>query len=979
MPNLKFSQFQEQTDPANVQFIVGYNGTDNVRIAPGSMIADSQTLSISGNQISISEGDTITLYDQTLSTTDNVEFNDLTIDRIYSDPQGTAGPQIGNSATFYSTTSSAGNSVTNWTEILGNPAVDSQYAYYTGGVTRAKNTNDKLVGYITGTESWSRYEGSGGLKNYTVGAYNNASYRGTDPNGNNGTNNFAIGAMLWSEVKNTSGGTLGYMRAADMTSRHSGGATVTNMQGAHISCEIFGGTATNVDVLLLDYDSNAGETITGDTAYLRIQNDTWSNVSGTSRAINSLSILPSRFGGLLESTSFVKTGGTSAQFLKADGSVDESTYLTSATLNITSQDITTALGFTPYSDGNPDGFTSLTLGSSSTEAMAGDTVTITSEQATAIANNAMKVSNVQADWNAVDGLAVILNKPNISESLAGVTNSDSDTPGGKTALGVGAGNAAETATKNTWVGFNAGNDTTSGDTNVAIGYKASQKITTGFDNVMIGAEAGFTMSVGDANVGVGCRALYSSTVGYVGETFPDNPFGEPRNAGTYNDIPLGNGLTMAYIVIPEGDTTFVPDWTFGPILGMNQVENRFYATIPESYLGGIGGDLVLEVTVRMAGPGQRNTAIGYESLYANNLANENTAVGYKSLRNTVEGYDNTAVGTSCMENNISGYANVALGYGTLRGLNGSDDVSGYHNTAVGYMVLGSISTGHSNVALGALAGQSIQSGYDNVFVGKGAGQRGDGYDNIAIGTNALQNTGSRGADGFENIGIGKNALQEVQAAYNNTVIGVKAGDSLGIMGDDTPVQDNTLIGYKTLQNVIAGNGNTAIGKWAGFLEVDFSIGTELLNSTYIGYNTKSSLPEPTVTNEIAIGYNAQGGGSNTIVLGNSSITALKCQVQTITSLSDKRDKTNIQDSEYGLDLISKLKPVTFDWNMRDGAKVGIKDLGFIAQDLQEVNDDYTQLVEDKNPEKLEASYGRLIPVLVKAIQELKAEIELLKS
>tara|TARA_B110000240_G_C13046765_1_gene261596 strand:- start:43 stop:471 length:429 start_codon:yes stop_codon:yes gene_type:complete len=140
-----------------------------------------------------------------------------------------------------------------------------------------------------------------------------------------------------------------------------------------------------------------------------------------------------------------------------------------------------------------------------------------------------------------------------------------------------------------------------------------------------------------------------------------------------------------------------------------------------------------------------------------------------------------------------------------------------------------------------------------------------------------------------------------------------------------------------------------------------------------------SPPQPTVTNEIAIGFAAQGGGSNTIVLGNSSITALKCQVQTITSLSDKRDKTNIQDSEYGLDLISKLKPVTFDWNMRDGAKVGIKDLGFIAQDLQEVNDDYTQLVEDKNPEKLEASYGRLIPVLVKAIQELKAEIELLKS
>ena len=37
MANIKFSQFIEQTDPANVQFLVGYNGTSNVRIAPGNV------------------------------------------------------------------------------------------------------------------------------------------------------------------------------------------------------------------------------------------------------------------------------------------------------------------------------------------------------------------------------------------------------------------------------------------------------------------------------------------------------------------------------------------------------------------------------------------------------------------------------------------------------------------------------------------------------------------------------------------------------------------------------------------------------------------------------------------------------------------------------------------------------------------------------------------------------------------------------
>ena len=65
--------------------------------------------------------------------------------------------------------------------------------------------------------------------------------------------------------------------------------------------------------------------------------------------------------------------------------------------------------------------------------------------------------------------------------------------------------------------------------------------------------------------------------------------------------------------------------------------------------------------------------------------------------------------------------------------------------------------------------------------------------------------------------------------------------------------------------------------------------------------------------------------------------------------------------------------------MRDGAKVGQKDLGFIAQELQELDDENLQLVYDNNPDRLEASYGRLIPVLVQAIKELKAEVELLKN
>ena len=46
---------------------------------------------------------------------------------------------------------------------------------------------------------------------------------------------------------------------------------------------------------------------------------------------------------------------------------------------------------------------------------------------------------------------------------------------------------------------------------------------------------------------------------------------------------------------------------------------------------------------------------------------------------------------------------------------------------------------------------------------------------------------------------------------------------------------------------------------------------------------------------------------------------------------------------------------------------------------QGILDEYTNLVYKSNPEKLEATYGRLVPVLVKAVQELSAEVKQLKQ
>ena len=84
----------------------------------------------------------------------------------------------------------------------------------------------------------------------------------------------------------------------------------------------------------------------------------------------------------------------------------------------------------------------------------------------------------------------------------------------------------------------------------------------------------------------------------------------------------------------------------------------------------------------------------------------------------------------------------------------------------------------------------------------------------------------------------------------------------------------------------------------------------------------------------------------------------------------------------GLDFINNLLPRKFKWETRDGnIKDGLYRAGFIAQELQEAqkDSDYLDLVLDKNPERLEAKQEHLIPVLVKAIQELSEKVTALET
>ena len=82
-------------------------------------------------------------------------------------------------------------------------------------------------------------------------------------------------------------------------------------------------------------------------------------------------------------------------------------------------------------------------------------------------------------------------------------------------------------------------------------------------------------------------------------------------------------------------------------------------------------------------------------------------------------------------------------------------------------------------------------------------------------------------------------------------------------------------------------------------------------ATTLGYNARA-----TYANSTALGNQAQATFSNRFVLGNSSINDLRCQDTSISTVSDRRDKTDIADLTLGLDFVNSITPKSYRKNNR---------------------------------------------------------------
>jgi len=344
----------------------------------------------------------------------------------------------------------------------------------------------------------------------------------------------------------------------------------------------------------------------------------------------------------------------------------------------------------------------------------------------------------------------------------------------------------------------------------------------------------------------------------------------------------------------------------------------------------------------------------------------NTALGSGALAGGASFGDNTAVGfeTFCLASFAA--RNTVIGACNLQSASRCD------NTAVGFAIANSLTTGCSNIGIGICSMNFTTTACNNIAIGRFALYCNTvGARNIAIGENSLSK--SKSVFTFsDNVGVGAGSLRCLVATCYNVGLGSQAGGCL------TNGCWNVAIGARSLAGFSACTGSFNV-----------AVGADAMRSCLIGdKNGCNNIGVGALAGFCCAGCTQTGFvdmGSptvlcNHIIMGNAAHTCAMIQIGW-TTVSDCRDKACIKDVPHGLDFVNALKPTEYQFKKsRDSEETdGVTRYGFLAQDVIALEGDSPVVASATDPDKLKYNEAHLVPILVKAIQELSAEIKQLKE
>ena len=549
-----------------------------------------------------------------------------------------------------------------------------------------------------------------------------------------------------------------------------------------------------------------------------------------------------------------------------------------------------------------------------------------------------------------------------------------------------------------------------GRQNLGGAYRQLDDISSGFD----GSDTTHTMQVNSANVTVGDVNQIILSLGGVIQK-PGTDFTVSGSVLTFTTAPAANTSFFAVLLGSDNGGTVTPtdlsvstgkiaaDAVTSAKIADDAVTGDHIASSGAFAIGATGtasslagipfynGDTTSIYTHDVSGTdstAQNNTAYGLTALDAITTGDDNVAIGYGALSALTTGSDNVAIGSFALDATQSADFNTAIGYQA-----GTAVTSGGGNVFIGYNAGEDWTEGGDSVLIGYRAGANITTGNNIIFIGKNSG---DGHDtegeNIGIGMGAL---GGAIAGGENNTAIGNNTLDALTTGDYNVAIGHDASTNA------TTSVNTVAVGRLALRDMTTAGGDSVgysigIGAYGMYNVVD--------NGPNIGIGGFSRASGTSGTQQIVLGYNVAGSGDNTFTFGaGSTDTTCSHGATSFSAPSDERWKKDIETSTCGLSFINDLRPVSFKFKTKGELDSSLHDyekdsteaagftsdsvLGFVAQEVKTVIDNHSEFkgselwkegIEEYD-KRQRISKEALIPILVKAVQELSTKVKALED
>jgi hypothetical protein len=737
--------------------------------------------------------------------------------------------------------------------------------------------------------------------------------------------------------------------------------------------------------------------------------------------------------GTLNATTLVKNGGTSSQFLKADGSVDSNTYITLASLSAT----------TPLSYNNTTGAFSISQANTSTSGFLSSTDWNTfNNKQNALTNpitgtgvsgriayfngTTTQTSSANLTWdntNSIIGTTSVLATTDVAAYNLTINGTDigkiQNITGQSWGLAYGTSGASNALGSSALVWNTTGNVIIINKLNVGNYNNTYNLDITGTARISGQLNLGSTITNGTFTYtlpgATGTLALSTDLSSYVptSRTLTIN--------GTTYDLSADRSWTIAAGISGSGTTNYVPKFTSGTAIGDSLIYDNGTNV-------GIGtASPTDKLVVSNAGANTLHFDVEYSGGASTIYSYNRSTSAYTNLQLSASNIIFQSGGTT---ERMRITSTGLVGIGTSTPTSARLQVSGSNSQIIGYFYNNSGSTGN-------VPGVIIEAGTNSSDYSLDARSSTGtsllkvlGNGNVGIGTSSpsykldVQNSGDfdmrlRDTTLGGTVGLLFEATNDFSGTSQAYIKGILAGNSglsdlifgtAGTSGATTASERMRITSAGDLQLDSAqlnvpktflfyansdtggsfGNIKWKNVQWDGFTRAEIVVeGDGALSNGRMIFKTGSSGGNATekmrITSggDVCINATATSGSAKFYVNGGAAFGSVfvgslgtgtvysSSGTLTNTNPSDKRLKENIIPITYGLNEILKLNPVSFDWKNDNNKN---KQFGFIAQEVQEVMPE--AVIEG---EYLGLEKDAIYTALINAIKELKAEIDELKN